>query len=199
MPRHTYQRQRLAFNALIALLGCALVVVLALTYRMETARAVNYLDISSTLAEKQLEQQLREADTVLANFGFGRAHHRAIYFIARNPGISVSDLLGILKITKQSLSRVLNQLIKEDYVRHQTDRVDRRRRLLELSQKGEDLERQLTARQCSRIIGAFEAAGVDSISGFRSILRGMIDPGDQGRVDQRANYFSKDDKRRLAG
>ena len=69
MPRHPYQRQRLAFNALIALLGCALVVVLALTYRMETARAVNYLDISSTLAEKQLEQQLREADTVLAMLG----------------------------------------------------------------------------------------------------------------------------------
>ena len=140
-----------------------------------------------------------EADAVLANFGFGRAHHRAIYFIARNPGISVSDLLSILKITKQSLSRVLTQLIKENYVRHQTDTEDRRRRLLELSQKGEDLERQLTARQCSRIIGAFEAAGVDSISGFRSILRGMIDPGDQARVDQSAKDFSKGDRRRLAG
>ena len=140
-----------------------------------------------------------EADTVLANFGFGRAHHRAIYFIARNPGIFVSDLLGILKITKQSLSRVLTQLIKEGYVRHQIDKTDRRRRLLELSQKGEDLERQLTARQCTRIIKAFEAAGVGSISGFHSILREMIDPADQDRVNQHVNYLSKDDKRRLAG
>ena len=123
-----------------------------------------------------------EADAVLAKFGFGRAHHRAIYFIGRNPSISVSDLLGILKITKQSLSRVLAQLIDENYVLQETDSTDRRRRLLQLSNKGVALERQLTARQCQRVIGAFETAGTDSVSGFRTILRAMIDPDDRHRV-----------------
>ena len=120
-----------------------------------------------------------EADAILTKFGFGRAHHRAIYFIGRNPGISVRDLLGILKITKHSLSRVLAQLINENYVHQETDSADRRRRLLQLSNKGVALERQLTARQCQRVIGAFETAGIESISGFRTILRAMIDPDDR--------------------
>ena len=123
-----------------------------------------------------------EADAILADFGFGRAHHRAIYFIGRNPNISVSNLLGILKITKQSLSRVLTQLIDEGYVCQETDSTDRRRRLLLLSDKGVALERQLTARQCRRVIGAFENAGISSVPGFRAILRAIIDPEDRHRV-----------------
>ena len=126
-----------------------------------------------------------EADAILAEFGFGRAHHRAIYFIGRNPAISVSDLLGILKITKQSLSRALTQLIDEAYVRQETDSTDRRRRLLHLSDKGVALEQQLTARQCRRVIGAYETAGVNCVSGFRTILRAIIDPDDRHRVGRR--------------
>ena len=126
-----------------------------------------------------------EADVVLSKFGFGRAHHRAIYFIARNPKISVSDLIDILKITKQSLSRVLTRLIVEGYVSQKTDKRDRRRRLLQLSQKGMALERQLTNLQCLRIIKAIEIAGVESASGFRSTLRAMIDTNDLQRFSER--------------
>ena len=140
-----------------------------------------------------------EADAVLADFGFGRAHHRAIYFIGRNPNISVSNLLGILKITKQSLSRVLTQLIDEGYVCQETDSTDRRRRLLLLSDKGVALERQLTARQCRRVIGAFETAGVDSVSGFRAILRAIIDPEDRHRVGRREAGPVVSETRRLVG
>ena len=140
-----------------------------------------------------------EADAVLADFGFGRAHHRAIYFIGRNPNISVSDLLGILKITKQSLSRVLTQLIDEGYVRQKTDSTDRRRRLLLLSDKGVALERQLTARQCRRVIGAFENAGIDSVSGFRAILRAIINPEDRHRVGRREAGLQVSETRRLVG
>ena len=140
-----------------------------------------------------------EADAILADFGFGRAHHRAIYFIGRNPNISVSNLLGILKITKQSLSRVLTQLIDEGYVCQETDSTDRRRRLLLLSDKGVALERQLTARQCRRVIGAFETAGVDSVSGFRAILRAIIDPEDRHRVGRREAGPQVSETRRLVG
>ena len=140
-----------------------------------------------------------EADAVLAEFGFGRAHHRAIYFIGRNPNISVSDLLGILKITKQSLSRVLTQLIDEQYVNQKPDSADRRRRLLQLSEKGLALERQLTARQCQRVIGAFENAGIDSVSGFRAILRAIIDPEDRHRVGRQEAGPPVSETRRLVG
>ena len=140
-----------------------------------------------------------EPDVLLSEFGFGRAHHRAIYFISRNPGISVGDLLGILKITKQSLSRVLTQLIVEGYVSQKTDRRDRRRRLLHLSQKGTTLERQLTTRQCNKIIKAFEVAGFDSASGFRSVLRAMIDPSDRHRLGKPSEIRSIDQDRRLIG
>ncbi|MEK9723489.1 MAG: MarR family transcriptional regulator [Rhodospirillaceae bacterium] len=127
-----------------------------------------------------------EPDTVLSDFGFGRAHHRAIYFIGRNPDISVTDLLAILKITKQSLSRVLSQLIDEGYVHQETDAVDRRRRLLRLSERGTALERQLTARQCRRITRAYDAAGPAAVAGFRAILRQIIEPEDRERVGLRA-------------
>ena len=140
-----------------------------------------------------------EADAVLAEFGFGRAHHRAIYFIGRNPNISVSDLLGILKITKQSLSRVLTKLIDDQYVHQEPDSADRRRRLLQLSEKGLALERQLTARQCRRVIGAFETAGTDSVSGFRAILRAIIDPDDRHRVGRREAGPQAPERRRRVG
>ncbi|MEP1031200.1 MAG: MarR family transcriptional regulator, partial [Alphaproteobacteria bacterium] len=88
-----------------------------------------------------------EADAVLADYDMGRAHHRAVYFIGANTGISVSELLAILKITKQSLNRVLSTLIDEGYVVQETDDGDRRRRLMHLTPKGRDLEQLLTRRQ----------------------------------------------------
>src|ERR671923_858975 len=81
-----------------------------------------------------------EPDAMLASYGFGRAHHRVIYFVGRYPDMSVSDLLGILRITKQSLSRVLSQLIEDGFIRQRSGSRDRRQRLLALTEKGIELE-----------------------------------------------------------
>lgn len=123
-----------------------------------------------------------EADEILAEYGFGRAHHRAIYFIGCNPGISVSQLLAILKITKQSLSRVLGQLVDEGYVHHESDPADRRRRMLSLTDKGRQLENRLTVCQCRRIAAAYEKSGAEAVDGFRTVLRQIIDEPDRDRV-----------------
>ena len=84
-----------------------------------------------------------DADAVLAKFGFGRAHHRVLHFVNRNPGMKVAELLGILKITKQSLGRVLKQLIDEGYVEQKEGATDRRQRLLFVTAKGESLALKL--------------------------------------------------------
>jgi DNA-binding MarR family transcriptional regulator len=123
-----------------------------------------------------------EADAILADYGFGRAHHRVIYFVGANPGITVSDLLLILKITKQSLSRVLGELINQGFVSQRTDAADRRRRRLYLAPKGAELERLLTDRQSQRIADAFRSAGAEAVEGFRTVLRGIINPEDRERV-----------------
>ena len=116
-----------------------------------------------------------EADAILAKYGFGRAHHRAIYFIGRRPGIAVHQLLTILKITKQSLGRVLNQLIDEGYVRQDTDKKDRRSRLLTLTKSGAILENLLTERQSQRIKNAYALAGKDAHKGFVQVLEQIVD------------------------
>ncbi len=123
-----------------------------------------------------------EADAILAEYGFGRAHHRVIYFVGANPGITVSELLQILKITKQSLSRVLGQLIVDGFVYQRTDDADRRRRRLFLTTKGTQLENLLTERQSQRIAGAYRAAGAGAVEGFCAVLRGIINEEDRERV-----------------
>jgi DNA-binding MarR family transcriptional regulator len=123
-----------------------------------------------------------EVDDILADYGFGRAHHRVIYFVGRNPEITVSQLLAILKITKQSLSRVLGQLMDEGYIVQRADRRDRRRRLLTLTAKGAELETRLTDRQSRRIAQAYRDAGAEAVEGFRTVLRGIINQEDRERV-----------------
>lgn len=123
-----------------------------------------------------------EADEILADYGFGRAHHRAIYFVGRNPGIAVNQLLDILKITKQSLARVLGQLVAEGYIRQDVDPDDGRRRLLSLTDHGTELERLLTGRQGRRIRRAFEAVGAGAGDGFMRVLEEMIDERDAIRL-----------------
>lgn len=123
-----------------------------------------------------------EADAVLETYGFGRAHHRIIYFVGANPGITVGELLAILKITKQSLSRVLSQLVEEGFVDQETDSDDRRRRRLYLTEKGRALESELTQRQSKHIADAYRQAGADAVAGFRTVLRGLINEQDRGRV-----------------
>ncbi|MDH3593546.1 MAG: MarR family transcriptional regulator [Rhodospirillales bacterium] len=126
-----------------------------------------------------------EPDQMLARYNFGRAHHRVIYFVGRHPGITVSDLLDILGITKQSLSRVLGQLVREGFIVQRSDRRDRRRRLLELTDRGYDLERQLTENQRRRMARAYRNAGAESVAGFRTVLRSLIDEQDRKRFEPR--------------
>ena len=153
-------------------------------------------DHSFLLAEEELRQAMEllffayrdftgEADALLADFGFGRAHHRVIYFVGRHPGMAVSELLGILKITKQSLSRVLGQLIDDGFILQRTDAADLRRRHLYLTTKGADLERRLTERQSQRIMRAFQDAGAGAANGFRAVLRAIINEEDRARVATR--------------
>ncbi len=123
-----------------------------------------------------------EPDAILANFKFGRAHHRVIHFVGGNPGIMVSELLSILKITKQSLSRVLSQLVRDGFITQTAGTADRRQRLLELTQAGIELERQLSQSQRDRIARAYREAGAEAVEGYRKVLLGMINADDRQKV-----------------
>jgi len=122
-----------------------------------------------------------KADEMLAQYGFGRAHHRVIYFVGRNPEMTVSDLLDILKITKQSLSRVLGQLVRQGFIVQKPGVTDRRQRLLSLTDLGAELERKLTEEQRALVARAYRAAGAEAVEGFRKVLTGLIDEADRER------------------
>jgi DNA-binding MarR family transcriptional regulator len=123
------------------------------------------------------------ADVALAELGLGRAHHRAMHFIGRNPGITVSDLLAILRITKQSLARVLGELMERGYVAQLPGSTDRRQRLLSLTQAGAALERRLFERQQERLRPAYRAAGATAIAGFCRVMRGIMDEAARAYID----------------
>ncbi len=125
-----------------------------------------------------------EADALLARDGLGRAHHRVLYFVGAHPGLPVGELLDILKVTKQSLARVLGRLLREGYVRQETGAADRRQRRLFLTPRGAALETRIAAVQCARIQRACDAAGPDAARGFRRVLRQLIGPDDRPRVDR---------------
>jgi DNA-binding MarR family transcriptional regulator len=113
-------------------------------------------------------------DAILADIGLGRAHHRALHFIARNPGLPVGGLLHILGIAKQSLARVLGPLIKQGYVQQTQGRTDRRQRLLSLTPTGTALERRLFELQHERLTTAFREAGGPAVEGFHKVLRCLM-------------------------
>ena len=123
-----------------------------------------------------------EADAVLAELGFGRAHHRVLHFVNRNPGLRVADLLGILKITKQSLARVLKQLVDQGYIVQAAGEQDRRERRLALTQKGMELAGRLVALQAARIAEALKTAGVDADISTRQFLFAMIGGSERDQV-----------------
>jgi DNA-binding MarR family transcriptional regulator len=116
-----------------------------------------------------------DADDVLAKFGFGRAHHRVLHFVYRHPGMKVADLLDLLKITKQSLGRVLKQLIDQGYVEQRAGANDRRQRLLYVTPKGEQLAMKLAGLQTKRIARAFADLGPGAHDGARRFLSALID------------------------
>jgi DNA-binding MarR family transcriptional regulator len=112
-------------------------------------------------------------DAVLDRVGLGRAHHRALYFIGRRPGLSVSALLAILGITKQSLARVLKTLADDGYVAIRRGPQDGRQRLLRLTDKGAALERAAFEAQRETLARAYREAGPAAVDGFRRVLRGL--------------------------
>ena len=123
-----------------------------------------------------------DPDEVLAKLGFGRAHHRVLHFVSRNPGMKVADLLDVLKITKQSLGRVLKQLIDEGYIVQREGANDRRQRLLYVTAAGEALAMQLAGLQNTRIAGVLAELGPAGREATRRFLAGMIDAADRERV-----------------
>lgn len=120
-------------------------------------------------------------DEILAEIGLGRAHHRALYFIGQNPEITVTELLSILRITKQSLSRVLSELVRQGFVEQRPGTQDRRLRHLSLTETGRALEQRLTDEQKVRFARAYSAAGADAVAGFRQVLLGIISSEDRQR------------------
>lgn len=115
-----------------------------------------------------------EADEILARYEFGRAHHRVLHFVNRRPGLRVADLLEILKITKQSLARVLKQLVDRGFVDAQEGQEDRRERRLYLTEKGRDLAERLAEMQMARIEAALAHAGPEGEAVARDFLSGII-------------------------
>ena len=124
------------------------------------------------------------ADVILEELGLGRAHHRAIHFIGRQPGITVGDLLAILRITKQSLARVLTTLVEQGLVDSAPGRSDRRQRLLTLTESGRGLERRLFDRQRERLAAAYREAGGPAVDGFRRVMRGIMEPAARAALDK---------------
>lgn len=119
---------------------------------------------------------ISDPDVILAKLDFGRAHHRVLHFVNRQPGMTVADLLDTLKITKQSLARVLKQLIDAGYVHQVTGPRDRRQRRLYTTLKGRELAMALAEPQAQRITRAFDRAGPESRAAVAAFLRAMIDP-----------------------
>ncbi len=123
-----------------------------------------------------------DADNELEAFGFGRAHHRVMHFVYRYPGLKVADLLDVLRITKQSLGRVLKQLLDEGYIVQKTGNNDRRQRLLYATPKGEALVAKLATLQTKRIDRALGEIGPAEADTVRRFLRAMIDRDDPDKV-----------------
>ena len=123
-----------------------------------------------------------DADHELEVFGFGRAHHRVLHFVHRYPGLKVADLLDVLRITKQSLGRVLKQLLDEGYIVQKTGNNDRRQRLLFATAKGEALVANLAGLQTDRIDRALAGIAPEGADTVRQFLRAMIDRDDPDKV-----------------
>ena len=117
-----------------------------------------------------------DPDRILDGMDYGRAHHRAVHFINRSPGLSVGNLLDILGVTKQSLNRVLRSLFDDGLVEARVGKTDRRERRLFLTEKGAALERNLSDAQRARMRAAYRAAGPAAGAGFRTVLEAMMDP-----------------------
>ena len=125
----------------------------------------------------------RAIDRGLGKLGLGRAHHRALYFIARRPDMTVSELLALLAITKQSLGRVLNELTERGFVESRAGDRDRRQRLLRLTESGRALETDLYESLREKLSAAYSKAGQGAVGGFWAVLEGLIPDDELPRVE----------------
>ncbi len=117
-----------------------------------------------------------DPDKILSDYAYGRAHHRAVHFINRSPGLTVNALLDILGVTKQSLNRVLRTLIDDGLVDSRVGRRDKRERNLYLTDAGKAFEMELSTAQRERVRTAYRIAGPEAVAGFRQVLEAMMDP-----------------------
>ncbi|AKR56549.1 MarR family transcriptional regulator [Youhaiella tibetensis] len=152
---------------------------------------VNKADINSSVAAADLPLDVmglfffayrdfvRDADALLERQGFGRAHHRVLYFVNLKPGLPVATILDVLKITKQSLARVLRQLIDNGYVEQRTGPSDRRQRLLYPTAKGREFFETLSATQASRIEAALAPLPAEARTMILKFFVGMVETGDR--------------------
>jgi DNA-binding MarR family transcriptional regulator len=122
-----------------------------------------------------------DPDRILDERGYGRAHHRALHFINRSRGTTVSNLLAVLGVTKQSLNRVLRTLVEDGLVEARVGRRDRRERNLHLTDAGAELERALSEAQRARMRAAYRAAGPQAVAGFRQVLEAMMEDEIRGQ------------------
>ena len=161
----------------------------------KTEKYVNMADIisahelgdSETLALIELlffayRDFVSDPDELLAEIGFGRAHHRVVHFVGRDPGMTVAQLLDILRITKQSLGRVLKELIDKGYIFQKEGENDRRQRLLHLTAQGEELRQRLMAPQMARIRRALGQSGMDAGHHYRTVLYHLVSPENRQSV-----------------
>lgn len=117
-----------------------------------------------------------DPDRILADYGFGRAHHRVLHFVQRRPGLTIAELLDILQITKQSLNRVLKELVETGFVEQRPGTRDKRQRKLHATAAGRELAVRLAELQARRIGRALEAAGPETAPIITRYLAGLIDP-----------------------
>jgi DNA-binding MarR family transcriptional regulator len=156
---------------------------------------VNMADINLSVTDAQAAELVemlffayrdfvQDADVSLAELGFGRAHHRVLHFVGRSPGMTVAQLLDILRITKQSLSRVLKDLLEQGYVMQKEGPEDRRQRLLYLTDTGTVLWQKLIGPQMQRFREAARHLGEDDGGLYRELFLQLIDPANRESAEQ---------------
>ncbi len=123
-----------------------------------------------------------DPDRILADYGFGRAHHRVLHFVQRRPGLTIAELLDILQITKQSLNRVLKELVEKGYIEQRTGRQDKRQRHLHTTPAGQDLALRLVQLQSKRIVAALDSVGPEAAETIARYLAALIDPSERPKV-----------------
>jgi len=123
-----------------------------------------------------------DPDRILADYGFGRAHHRVLHFVERRPGLTIAELLDILQITKQSLNRVLKELVEKGYIEQRTGRQDKRQRHLHTTPAGHDLAQRLVQLQSKRILAALDSIGAEKAETVARYLAALIDPSERLKV-----------------